>query len=306
MPVAVPPALPSSPWYVEPVKRVLLWRCGHHAARLDKQHLVDSQDWRLPLLPEGLADSREMGRNLSELIGDEPVYVYYSPYIRARDAMKEVLEGLEEGKKARQEREQHRREGEKSADQSPIHTPSSFPSSSSSSSSSSSDAMLSSPICGIREEARLRGGDFGRYSDTNEFFYHMEQCEKYGPFFYRFPHGESGADVCDRVTSFIGSFQRERLELPPDTNVLLITHDIVIRMFIKRWFHLNVDTYHQMHPMPTSCLITLSREYHQSSFRLNEECMEMLGLPLSLNEHNGYRFRNKNYLGSMSSGAPLM
>lgn len=292
---------------MEPVKRVLLWRCGHHAARLDKKYLIHSQDWRLPLLPEGLEASREMGVNLSELIGDEPVYVYYSPYIRAREAMKAVLEGLEEGKKARLEREQqqmiHKKIKRGAGPEAAAHL--SIPTSPSASSASSS-SILSSQICGIREDARLRGGDFGRYNDVNEFFHHLEQCEKYGPFFYRFPHGESGADVCDRVTSFIGSFQRERLELKPDTNVLVITHDIVIRMFIKRWFHLNVETFHQMRSMPPSSLLTLSREHHQSSFRLNEECVEMLGLPLSLNEHNGYRFRNKNYLGSMSSGAPFM
>lgn len=281
-----------SPAMVEPVKRVLFLRCGPHVAQGDKTSLLHMQDWRIPLLPEGRAASKEMGKNLSELIAHEPVYIYHSPYTRAREVVEEVIKGLEEGSKAREHRE---RENEREGARVPPQKAGTAP-----------PPRTSSQIIGIREDARLRGGDMGRYDHVEEMLYHMSQCEKYGPFFYRFPHGESGADVCDRITSFLGSFQRERLDLEPNTNVLLVSHDIVIRMFMKRWFHLNVDTFHQMRTIPPSSLITLTRVHHQPSFRLNEECVEMLGLPLSLNEHNGYRYRNKSYLGSMSSGAPFM
>lgn len=311
------PALTPSPAMLEPVKRVLLLRCGMHAAQEDKKSLIHSQDWRIPLLPEGKESSREMGRNISELVGDDPVYIYHSPYTRAREAMEEVIKGLKDGRKAREEWNREKQEvvgeevregkqperGGKGQNADTLNTTSS-PCSSTSSLLASSFSF--SPIIGVREDARLRGGDMGRYDHVEEMTYHLAQCEKYGPFFYRFPHGESGADVCDRITSFIGSFQRERLDLAPNTNVLLVTHDIVIRMFLKRWFHLNVETFHQMRSIPPSSLITMTRVHHQSSFRLNEECVEMLGLPLSLNEHNGYRYRNKNFLGSMSSGAPFM
>ncbi|EPY22813.1 hypothetical protein AGDE_13051 [Angomonas deanei] len=136
--------------------------------------------------------------------------------------------------------------------------------------------------------------------------FHIHEREKYGKFFYRFPFGESGADVCDRVTSFLDAFQRERVNFPMDTNVVIITHGLTMRMFVKRWFHLTVDTFHKMKSPPSGSVCTLTRLHHRSCFRMDEACVESMQLPYSLNENNGYKYRNKNLLGSMSSGAPYM
>ena len=37
----------------------------------------------------------------------------------------------------------------------------------------------------------------------------MNERREFGSFYYRFPEGESGADVYDRVTDFLGSLNRE-------------------------------------------------------------------------------------------------
>ncbi|CCW60877.1 unnamed protein product [Phytomonas sp. EM1] len=91
-----------------------------------------------------------------------------------------------------------------------------------------------------------------------------------------------------------------------DTNVVIITHGLTLQMLIKRWFHLTVDTFHKMRPPPSGSISILTRLHHQSCYRLNENSLEMMQLPFSLNEHNGYKYRNKRLLGSMSSGAPYM
>ena len=38
---------------------------------------------------------------------------------------------------------------------------------------------------------------------------YMNERREFGSFYYRFPEGESGADVYDRVTDFLGSLNRE-------------------------------------------------------------------------------------------------
>lgn len=162
-------------------------------------------------------------------------------------------------------------------------------------------------IVGCREDARLRDGDLGRYASKEEMYATLKEQQQYGPFFYRFPHGESGADVGDRVSSFLDVFQREKAAFPPNTNVVIMTHDLTIRMFIKRWFHLTVDTFHKMRSVPTSTPIELFRTPHDHfKFKLTQDSTELLGLPLSLKDEDGYSYRNTQLLGSLSTGAPFL
>lgn len=163
-------------------------------------------------------------------------------------------------------------------------------------------------IVGVREDARLRDGDIGTYQGGIE---ELKKCiadrELYGKFFYRFPNGESGADVYDRVTSFLDAFQREKQKLPQGTTVAIVTHGLTIRLFIKRWFHLNVDTFHSMVSPPPGHSVELVRVGHdEHSFMLSESDLNVLSLPKSLSEANGYANRNKRALGSVSIGAPYV
>ncbi|SCU72278.1 phosphoglycerate mutase, putative [Trypanosoma equiperdum] len=257
---------PTQP--VEPVKRIIFLRNGRSLANVNVCTHVTTPDWRIPIVPEGEEESYDAGRRLAQLIGDEPVYYYLSPYVRCRQSFKHVLRGYDAY------RSEHKMEGES--------------------------------IVGVREDVRLRDGDIGRYKSKEELLHHLAEREKYGKFYYRFPHGESGADVCDRVTSFLDAFQRERMDFPMDTNVVILTHGQTIRMFVKRWFNLTVDTYHSMVSPPTGSISTLTRMHHRSSFRLDDACIESMRLPPSLNKYNGYKYRNKQVLGSMSTGAPFM
>lgn len=356
--------LQSLSHFTEPVKRIILLRNGRSEANEDVSAYVRTPDWRIPLVEEGKRECVRAGRQLAQIIGDEPVYFYYSPYIRSRQSLRYVLQGYDEGRQecrdatdwwesedmvpttAHCEGESmpaspsSRPSGTGSATSPFVGASSSSPPPSPSSTASNgvtvddegeydgdhstvmdfhpthvnqlSDTSLvlrhgsSDCIIGVREDVRLRDGDIGRYTSTQELLYHLEERERYGKFFYRFPHGESGADVCDRVTSFLDAFQRERVEFPMDTNVIIITHGLTMRMFVKRWFHLTVDTFHKMLSPPSGSMCTLTRLHHRSCFRLDESCVETMRLPLSLNESNGYKYRNKQLLGSMSTGAPYM
>lgn len=58
-------------------------------------------------------------------------------------------------------------------------------------------------VIGAREEVRVREQDFGNFQESERMKTIKETRERYGRFFYRFPEGESAADVFDRVSSKI-------------------------------------------------------------------------------------------------------
>ncbi|XP_028087904.1 phosphoglycerate mutase-like protein AT74H [Camellia sinensis] len=58
-------------------------------------------------------------------------------------------------------------------------------------------------IIGVREECRIREQDFGNFQEEKRMKMIKETRERFGRFFYRFPEGESAADVYDRVSSKI-------------------------------------------------------------------------------------------------------
>ena len=87
-------------------------------------------------------------------------------------------------------------------------------------------------ILGVREEPQLREQDFGNFQD-----YERKQAEKlerhrFGRFFYRFPNGESGADVYDRITMFSDHMVRDidAGRFPEDANMILCTHGLTLRL----------------------------------------------------------------------------
>ncbi|KAI9075130.1 hypothetical protein K1719_042861 [Acacia pycnantha] len=100
-----------------------------------------------------------------------------------------------------------------------------------------------SRISGLREEPRLREQDFGNFQNREKMRKEKQMRLLYGRFFYRFPNGESAADVYDRITGFretlrndinIGRFQ------PPgeekiDMNLVIVSHGLTLRGYGGRY-----------------------------------------------------------------------
>lgn len=84
-------------------------------------------------------------------------------------------------------------------------------------------AMQLSPgqLVEYRMEPRLREQDFGNFQQSEGMRSAKEERAKFGRFFYRFPNGESGADVYDRVSTFLETLARDIVSdsLRGDTNV---------------------------------------------------------------------------------------
>jgi broad specificity phosphatase PhoE len=143
-------------------------------------------------------------------------------------------------------------------------------------------------IIGEREDPRLREQDMGNYQSSDGMKDQWRERDEFGRFFYRFPNGENGADVCDRVSSFLDSAFRERSvsSHPADTNVVVVSHGLMIRLFIKRWFHFTVETFEQMRNPPNAGFIVLERTvshdddgHRQYKMTLTEESRQLLRVP---------------------------
>lgn len=102
---------------------------------------------------------------------------------------------------------------------------------------------LNPALVHAREEPRLREQDWGNWQDQEDIQRQRKARDAYGHFFYRFAMGESGADVYDRVGSFLETLYRafDKPDFPP--NVLLVTHGLTMRLFCMRWFHWTVEEF---------------------------------------------------------------
>ena len=60
----------------------------------------------------------------------------------------------------------------------------------------------------VVEDPRIREQEFGMFQDPEKMPEIMRERRKIGAFYYRFPDGESGADVYDRVDNFVEHLHR--------------------------------------------------------------------------------------------------
>ncbi|CAN8260383.1 unnamed protein product [Cochlearia groenlandica] len=104
-------------------------------------------------------------------------------------------------------------------------------------------------VIGVREECRIREQDFGNFQVKERMRATKKDRERFGRFFYRFPEGESAADVFDRVSSFLESLWRDidmnRLHINPshELNFVIVSHGLTLRVFLMKWFKWTVEQF---------------------------------------------------------------
>jgi hypothetical protein len=88
----------------------------------------------------------------------------------------------------------------------------------------------------------------------------------YGRFFYRFPNGESGADVYDRLTVFEDHLVRDMDagRFADNTQIVIVTHGLSLRVFLSRWFHWTVGEYETVYNPPSCVPLMLERTDEQA------------------------------------------
>jgi broad specificity phosphatase PhoE len=98
----------------------------------------------------------------------------------------------------------------------------------------------------VRVEPRLREQDWANFQDPEDIAEQRALRDRYGHFYYRFTHGESGSDVYDRVSTFLESMFR-KFETPrAPRNIVIVTHGLTMRLFCMRWFHWSVEYFESL------------------------------------------------------------
>lgn len=98
----------------------------------------------------------------------------------------------------------------------------------------------------VSEEPRLREQEWGNLWDRTAIQAQKQVRNEFGHFFYRFMHGESGADVYDRVSTFLETLHRDFDRPSFPENVLVVTHGMTMRLFAMRWFHWSVEYFESL------------------------------------------------------------
>lgn len=155
-------------------------------------------------------------------------------------------------------------------------------------------------IIGVREESRVREQDFGNFQVEERMHAIKESREKFGRFYYRFPEGESAADVFDRVSSFLESlwrdidFNRLRNDPAEDLNLIIISHGLTSRVFLMKWFKWTVEQFELLNNLG-NCEIRVMELGHGGEYSLaihhSDEELQEWGLSPEMIEDQKWRVR---------------
>lgn len=93
------------------------------------------------------------------------------------------------------------------------------------------------------EDPRLREQEWGHKSGVAFQMEWERERDAYGHFYWRFPDGESCADVYDRISDFLNTMFRDFQKDDYPGNAIIITHGMAMRLFLMRWFHYTVEKF---------------------------------------------------------------
>ncbi|KAL5566152.1 hypothetical protein UlMin_029316 [Ulmus minor] len=244
-------------------KRIILMRHGESKGNLDNSAYTTTPDNKIPLTDQGLAKARLAGIDLRRVVSDTDSD---SPNWR-------VYFYVSPYERTRSTLRELGR---------------SFP---------------KKRIIGVREECRIREQDFGNFQVEERMKAIKQTRERFGRFFYRFPEGESAADVFDRVSSFLESLWRDidmnRLQLNPshDLNLIIISHGLTSRVFLMKWFKWTVEQFEQLNNLG-NCEFRVMQlgeggEYSLAIHHSDEELLEW-GLSPDMIADQKWRASNSN------------
>ena len=97
-------------------------------------------------------------------------------------------------------------------------------------------------------ESRIREQEFGNLQNE-QFQAFREEQKKVGRFWYRFPTGESGADVYDRVKSWWTESVANvnvRVGFEPVDALVVVTHGLTMRFVLMQLFSWSPTTFHSV------------------------------------------------------------
>ena len=199
--------------------RIILVRHGQSEGNADRAAYATTPDSQIALTERGFAQGAVAGLQIRQLVGDESVRFFVSPYLRARQTLLAILRAFD-GRTVQ-----------------------------------------------VTSEPRLREQDFGNFQSPDSMDSVFKERQQFGRFYYRFPNGEAGTDVFDRMASFITYIFRTMggqsgyFEPPagsssakPPENYVLVTHGLLMRIFCMCYLRWTVTEFEQVWN-PSNCEI---------------------------------------------------
>lgn len=151
----------------------------------------------------------------------------------------------------------------------------------------------------IAEDPRIREQEWGNYQTEETFTKQVSERREVGAFYYRFPNGESGADVYDRVSAFLDTLFRKFKYKKCSDNFVIVSHGITIRLFLMRYFRWTVETFQDIWN-PENCEhFILEREPDSFNFDLKTPLRSNLNL---YRRHIGMSTNSEIVLGCGGDG----
>jgi 2,3-bisphosphoglycerate-dependent phosphoglycerate mutase len=203
------------------IERILLVRHALSTANLDPRVYLQISDHRVPLVdPLGDPAALHAGETIRALgLVPEDVCVWSSPYLRCVQTLDLVTQRV---------------------------------------------FGAEAPRVLRRESFLLREQEFGDWDGLSEeeiarrdparFEKRRRLADEYGRFYFRYPNGESRADVVQRVTLFLGKVQRSSHR----THVVFL-HGVTLRAFRMAWMNHPVDWFEREPNPQNACLHAIER-----------------------------------------------
>jgi broad specificity phosphatase PhoE len=110
------------------------------------------------------------------------------------------------------------------------------------------------------EDPRLREQEWGNPTRTGYSEEMEEERDKHGHFYWRFPNGESCADVFDRMSDFMQTLHRDFEKENFARNVVIVGHGMGHRLFLMRWFHYTVEEFEKIGNPPNCGMYILEKQ----------------------------------------------
>ena len=261
------------------IHRIILIRHGESLGNIDERAYGETADWRIPLTNRGREQARNAGKKVASHIILPSNSNNNNPIGRTGSGSNNIFFYVSPYLRTRQTLREILHE------------------------------IPSDQILGIREDPRISEQQFGNFQSHHTMQDNKATRSDFGRFYYRFPEGgESGFDVYNRVSGFIGTLKRDSAEYYNDdegqegdsTTICIVTHGLSLRLFLMRWFQYSVHEFERSYNPKNAAVIVLERDPIGGWFELSPVDRLAMGFP-SYQEQERFRLMHDYSLLDKSS-----
>lgn len=217
--------------------RIFLIRHGESEGNVDHAAYVKHGDPHVPLTDKGWRQAAGAGAFLRHYLAERgsapPHRIWSSPFLRTRQTLRGVLEGLGEDAYA---------------------VPPAI----------REDLRLAEQSYGYLPYVESQQGFFHRQVGKALAAF-SRAVHAHNPFMAVTPLGESPLHAYQRIDSFVNTFyrDRERRGAAADEDVLIVSHGATIKSFMMRWFHIPLSGWPQLETPGNTDILMLEKEAGQ-------------------------------------------